>query len=97
MCMCAHMGMRPAPFGYRIAELQVGDEVSIKAGAGNPKQESDTVDIVFHVSGISALTATGIKLMCTDGVNVEPTGQRFEPGTFEVSEQARAILVEAEA
>lgn len=84
-------------YGAIFASLTVGDEVSIRAGAGSPRQEVDTTDIIFDVGGMSALTARGVRLMCTDGFRVRPTGQHFEPGTYEVSPEAQAILEEDEA
>jgi hypothetical protein len=86
--------MRPHPAGPSIASLQEGDEITIKAGAGEPAAEADTVDIIVMVHGMSALTAGGIKLMCADEGLVEPTGIRDEPGTYEISELAQEILAE---
>jgi len=90
-------GGLPDPGGNVFAALEAGDEVLIKTGAGKPAQEADTTDIIVEVSGMSALTAGGIKLMCTDGFNIEPTGQHIEPGDFDVSPEAQTILDRAHA
>lgn len=90
--MCMHMGY-PSAHGYIFADLQAGDEILVKAGAGHPQQENDATEIIVDVDGMSALTANGIKLMCTDGVLIKPTGNHFEPGTFSVSPEAERILI----
>jgi len=83
--------------GWVIANLQVGDLVLIKAGAGMPPQEEDITDIIADVQGMSAITAKGMRLKCTDGYFVQKTGEHFEPGTFEVSPEAQRIINEANA
>jgi hypothetical protein len=94
--MCMGMGYGfPLPAGAGvIADLEAGDEIKIKKGFGSPRVEEDTIDIVVDVHQFSALTASGIKLMCGDGHGVEPTDRHFEEGEYEISEKAKAILEE---
>lgn len=87
-----YFGDYPATFGYIIADLKPGDEIIIKAGAGYPEKDVDAIDIVVEVDGMSGLTATGIRLMCSDGAMVKPTGNHFEMGSFEIGPEARTIL-----
>jgi hypothetical protein len=94
MCIGSHC---PACGGTRVAELEPGDEIIIKAGAGHPAKEEDATDIVVAVSGFSALTASGVKLACIDGFGVTKTGRHFEYGEYEVSDEATVILAEVEA
>ena len=86
---CPHM----VPEGKFIAELKPGEEIIIAAGAGNPAHEEDVKDYVLEVQGCSALTAGGIRLMCSDGNSVTKTGNQVPVEKLEVSEEARQILL----
>lgn len=92
MCMSRYY---PAPGGDKIAALEPGDEVVIKAKFGHPSKEEDVTDIVLSVNGFSALTASGVKLACWDSAGIEKTGRHFEDGEYEVSPEAQAILEQA--
>jgi len=84
------MGRFPADGGDVIASLNIGDEITIRAGAGYPASDIDRTEIVVCVDGFSALTNQGTQLMCSDGLSVTTTGQNFED--FEISEKAQEIL-----
>lgn len=83
--------------GFLIASLQTGDEVNIAAGYGNPPAEIDRHEIIISVSGFSALTNMGTRLVCDDEEGVTPTGNRFEPETYEVTPEAQDLLTQARA
>jgi len=91
---CGRRGGYPAPGGAVIAALNPGDEIIIAAGAGTPPQEADATATILEVAGMSALTTSGIRLMCSDGLKVTPTGNRVEPETLVVSPEAQAFLTQ---
>lgn len=71
-------------------QLKPGDEITIAQGCGYPEAEADTTAIIADVGGLSALTASGIKLMCTDAKGITRTGNHFD--SFPLSEEAQRIL-----
>lgn len=73
--------------GYVIADLRVGDEISLAAGFGFPTAAEDAKHIIVDVSGFSAMTADGTLLACRDGAGVTPTGMRHD--RFTISDKAR--------
>ena len=85
--MCMHYcPMR----GLGFSNYKVGDEILIEAGSGVPAVAVDTVDIVHHISGDSALTAGGHCLGYHDSFN--HTGKHFEAGEYPVSQTAKDLL-----
>lgn len=74
-------------------ELEPGDEMLIKAGAGTPPQAHDRRAIVYHVSYTSALTLDGTRICwCQDGGRVHKTGNRDEDWRAHVSARAYGLL-----
>lgn len=96
MCVYRGYGGFPMPGGGLIASLKAGDEITIKAGHGYPTSEGDMTDIIVAVDGFSALTASGVRLMCSDGLGIEKTGNHFEEGEYEISPEAQVILAAVE-
>lgn len=95
--MCMDYGFSfPAPGGDIIADLEVGDEITIKKGFGSPAAEDDTIDVVVAVHQFSALTASGVILGRNDGFGVEKTGRHLGEGEYEIGKAALAIWRAAE-
>lgn len=97
MCMGMHIGFAlPAAGSEVFTELREGDEVTIVFGHGQPiVMDESVIEVIYSVSGRSALTNTGRKLSCWDGVGITKTDRHFEPGEYEVSVEAIKILAEA--
>ena len=82
-------GSYPNPVGMSISELRIGDQIVVLAGEGHPEFDRDRVDIVWKVSGFSALTAGGISINCHNVSKIVRTGQNFD--VFLASDEAKAI------
>jgi len=77
-----------------ISRLQVGWEVRIFTGFGDPIQDKDHVSVVIEVSGGSALLADGTCLSecMSDGFGIEITGNTFDVATIQISPEAQETL-----
>ena len=93
MCIGMGFGFQLPPGADVIADLESGDEITIKKGFGYPAAEEDMTDIVADVHQFSALTASGVMLRCDDGCGVEPTGRHFEEGEYKITKRAQAIMM----
>ena len=85
-------GSYPNPVGISIRELSVGDQIIVLAGEGDPEFDRDRVDIVWKVSGFSALTAGGVSINCLNISKVVLTGNHFD--SFLASDKAKAVWQE---
>ena len=75
MCYCQG-GYPPDPGAYVIADLEVGDEIILKKGHGEPIAEEDQTLVIMEVADYSALCSNGTILKCTDGQFVTKTGRK---------------------
>ncbi len=89
MCGCMGCSRYPAGGSGIFKKLRSGDEVKIQAGRGDPETTEEVTEVIAEVSGFSALTNTGRKLMCTDASGIATTGNR--PG-YKVSPKAQRLL-----
>ncbi len=87
MCMG---GMHPR--SGIIAALDEGDEVIIRKGFGHPQVKEDSIHIIASRSGFCALTTSGIRIICRDGIGVIVTGNHYSK--FELNEESRRIINE---
>jgi len=84
----------PNEIGMAISKLNVGDEVIFQEVVLQSEEDGDTItDIVVGVDGYSALTAGGHVLTC-HLKKLETTGKHLEPGQYQISPEAQAILDE---
>lgn len=82
----------PNAIGEKIGHLTPGTEIIILAGEGYPAVSMDIVDIVWQVSGYSALTAGGVALSCRHNSDIILTDRHFD--RYPVSDRALRIQKE---
>lgn len=78
--------------GIKIRRLTPGTEIIILAGEGIPAVKEDTVDIIWIVAGLWALTAQGIRLNYLANSDLILTDRHFDK--YPVSEEAQLIQIE---
>lgn len=78
-----------------IASLECGDEIKISSGFGHPKSPYDRTEVVYAVSGNSAITNMGTQLALCHGdyKGVTLTGNRVD--NPQPTEEAKRIMREA--
>lgn len=84
----------PTAVGYLIGSLDKGTEIIILQGEGVPQVEKEKVDIIWIVSGYSALTAGGIIIGCEYNSDIILTGRHFD--VFPITDEAKRIQKEVD-
>ncbi len=94
--MCSNFSLPPG--AKLIASLKVGDGIALEDGAGYPAVEGFALEIIVAVNGFFALTHTGRRLSCYDGLFVSQTGVHYDHESDypePISDEARRLLAEA--
>lgn len=79
-------------FQLSIAHLRAGQEITLKAGYGDPAtQEVRTVVIIWQ-EGQGALTNDGTRLIRQDAPGITLTGKLLSEGQYDITPSAQQLL-----